>query len=529
MTPVPRWLRLGILLVASALLSAATAAKAGEEAAGPGGLSRDELATRQGVDGASLATYRAGLARTVAYARATPALFPPARPGEARLLTAGERAAVRSAWKSLLDYTLALSALEAYHADYPGIPDRAARARSFHLARGAFLAAYRFALDFIAIAENDPKLGVLMNDSVDDLGLPAGSYDRYKFRFLNVTAATRYAAYELAARVLDPPADPAFAAALPEDAAAILAAGRGRGEALTAANAVDVVRQVGARVLFPAQAGISEWMGDTRVLRHRSLISPAQIQALRGRMRPGDIMLQRREWYLSNVGLPGFWSHAALYVGTPEERRASLGGEEVRRWVAAQGEPSGDLEALLRRAAPGERVMRLLSSGDGHPPRVIEAISEGVVFTTMEHSADADSIVVLRPKVAPAAVAAAIARAWAYAGRPYDFNFDFQTDSALVCTELVYKAYEPSAASPGVRFHLEEILGRTAIPANSIARQFDQEYGTPAAQFEFVAFLDGQEKSGVAVEADVQQFRASWRRPKWHVLVQGTARPPAAE
>jgi hypothetical protein len=151
---------------------------------------------------------------------------------------------------------------------------------------------------------------------------------------------------------------------------------------------------------------------------------------------------------------------------------------------------------------------------------VIEAISEGVVFTTMEHSAAADSVVVLRPKVGRDVVASAIARAWAYAGRPYDFNFDFQTDSSLVCTELVYKAYEPSADLPGVRFRLEEILGRTAIPANAIARQFDEESGAKTSQFEFIAFLDGQEKPGVAVEADVHEFRKSWRRPKWHVLVQ---------
>ena len=38
-------------------------------------------------------------------------------------------------------------------------------------------------------------------------------------------------------------------------------------------------------------------------------------------MQPGDILLERREWYLSNIGLPGFWPHGALYIGTPEQRR----------------------------------------------------------------------------------------------------------------------------------------------------------------------------------------------------------------
>lgn len=53
-----------------------------------------------------------------------------------------------------------------------------------------------------------------------------------------------------------------------------------------------------------------------------------------------------------------------------------------------------------------------------------------------------------------------------------------------------------------------------------IARQFHEEFGTPRQQFDLVIFLDGREKRRLAVEAGVDEFRQSWRRPKWHVVTQ---------
>jgi hypothetical protein len=475
-------------------------------------------ARRQTVDRESVVIYRSGLARLAAYTQSRADLFPAARLGSPRLLSESDREAVRGTWKSLLDYYLALDSLARYHAEAYALAGTREWAPSFHVARGAFLAQYRFALDFIQRAENDPKLAILLNDPVAELGLPKGSYDQFKFRYLNVAAASQFAAYDAVAHLLPTPTDPALARGMAEDADRIWKAGKGKGEALTAINALNVVKKLGTRLSFPVQAGISEWMGDTKVLRQgRALISPEQIAAIRPRLEPGDVLLERREWYMSNVGLPGFWSHAALYVGTPDERRARFGGPEVRRWVIGQGEASGDLERLLRSRYPKAYALAIAPQEHGHVPRVLEAISEGVVFTTLEHSAAADSVVALRPHLEPVEKAQALVRAFRYMGRPYDFNFDFQTDSALVCTELVYKAYEPAPGFRGLRWKPEEVMGRTAIPANSIARQFAED---PNGQLAMVLFLDGQERRGTAVEAGVEEFRRSWRRPKWHVLVQ---------
>ena len=52
---------------------------------------------------------------------------------------------------------------------------------------------------------------------------------------------------------------------------------------------------------------------------HRGLISPEQLEDIRAELRPGDILVERRNWYISNSLLPGFWPHTALYLGSYEE------------------------------------------------------------------------------------------------------------------------------------------------------------------------------------------------------------------
>lgn len=304
------------------------------------------------------------------------------------------------------------------------------------------------------------------------------------------------------------------------DADYLWQAGKGRGEVLTLKNALKVVQNGANAAWLPIQAGVSEWMGDTKVYRiGRSLITEKQIRELQPRLQPGDVMLVRREWYLSNVGLPGFWPHAALYIGTPAERRAFFTDTETRMWVKRQGEVSGDLERLIKSRSSAAYENSISPLEHGQTARVIEAMSEGVSLTALEHALDCDSLVVLRPRLPNVEKAQAVVRAFHYVGRPYDFNFDFSTDAELVCTELVYKSYEPSAGFIGLKLPTVEMLGRQVTPANEIAKQFDAQCGKGEQQFDLIVFLDGHEFGKKAVESSLAEFRRSCQRPKWHAVV----------
>ena len=487
-------------------------------------LGRAELESRLRADARLVEMHRQGLRTVTGYVGSRPDLFSTERSNVSRLLRREEKEVVWNTWQRFLDYMVALDSAEQYHANWFRLKGDA-KEDSFLIGYAALLAKYRAALEFIDRAGHNPEFDKVLDDAVPELGLPAGTYAKLKFKYLNVAIASDFAAREVLLKTFSGRRQPELRSAVRSDAEYVWRAGKGRGEMLTAKNALKVVQSGAQSAWLPVQAGVSEWMGDTKVYRPgRSLISPAQIKQLQPKLLPGDVFLERREWYMSNIGLPGFWSHAAFYLGTPEERRAFFADADTQAWVKQQGEASGDLEALLNARYPDAYKLSLTPQEHGHVVRVIEAISEGVSLTTLEHSADCDSLAVLRPKLSKAGKALALVRAFHYAGRPYDFNFDFATDSELVCTELVYKAYEPAAGFRGLTFPLVEMLGRKVSPANEFAKQFDTQCETPEQQFDLVIFLDGLERQRAAVEATLASFRQSWKRPKWHVLIQQPTR-----
>ncbi len=126
----------------------------------------------------------------------------------------------------------------------------------------------------------------------------------------------------------------------------------------------------------------------------------------------------------------------------------------------------------------------------------------------------------MRPRLSKKNKAKALLKGFYYRGRLYDFNFDFLTDAELVCTELIDKAYEPTSGQKGLNFALTDYLGHLLLPANNMAKQFDEQYGTKQQQIELVIFLDGVEKENRAKVSNLKEFRRSWRRPKWHILTQ---------
>lgn len=478
---------------------------------------------RSGADAVEVARLDASLDRLLDHIEETGTF----RATEIDQIPADARRRAVALFTVFLDHFVALDRIKSDYRAWPGISylqHRARHARAFGIAYSALLCQCRYALRLIELTQSNPLFEALLDEPLPSFGLGSGAYARMKFAVLHVRTYSMVAAgkewFDLWMRgTLE--ADPLGQALVPVIDARFLQVGdtlRRRGVSLLAANAEDVVRDQAFEAWYPVQSRVAEVMGDTRVIRSpdEGLITLEDIATVAiPALRPGDICVERRNWFLSNIGLPGFWPHAALYVGTPEELSRALDADPA---VRARFPGDSSFTGHLRETYPQAWAAYAGADPSGHPMRILEAVSEGVIFSSIEHSARADYFAAVRPRLSLLEVALALDAAFRLFGRPYDFNFDFRTDAELVCSELVYKAYQPEEGRAGLHFDLEEVMGRRVLTPTEIIRKLDREADDPAGELSFVLFLDGREGLGRALAADQGTLRGTPQRPKWDIL-----------
>ncbi|HEV8325785.1 MAG TPA: YiiX/YebB-like N1pC/P60 family cysteine hydrolase [Myxococcota bacterium] len=469
----------------------------------------------------------AGLARAVALLADHPGLF---APDADRVLKPDEEPAVLDAWVAFVDSAFALDLVRGFYEDYWRFDRKGAEAelhvRCFLLTFAAELSLYEHTAAVIDLLEENDNVETFLDLARPDRHLPADSVAALKEELAGLSDLTRVVAGRAYLRDLLAKHDArrlaeagGYAWLLPEIERHLHTIEARRADGLaTVSIAADFapIRRAAKHLTFPVQAEVAEWMGDTRVKRvGRYLVNAAQLDGLRAAAAPGDVMLARKNWYLSNVGLPGFWPHALMYVGDAGQLATAFDADAATAaWVEAKAGRPMKFTDYLAATYPAAWTARA-AAGEGHEALlVIEAVSEGVLQNNLEH-AGGDYIAVLRPRLPARVRAEAIDRAFSYLGRPYDFDFDFATDTTLVCTELVWRAYRAHDDVPGLTFTPIPVAGRLTLPANEIARKYAAEHGRPDAQLDLVLYLEGREDHVDAVVADEAAFLATPDRSKW--------------
>ena len=261
------------------------------------------------------------------------------------------------------------------------------------------------------------------------------------------------------------------------------------------------------RLWFPIQKQSAIQISYVRTASRDYHINANQINKFKDKFIPGDILLERREWHATNVGIPGFWTHSALFIGTLEEMNGYF-----KDLAELKGK---SFEAFLKENYPSAYDTFKSVDEGGYKYAVIESKRPGVILMSLEASTNADSLAVLRVKdIDRSDQFKIVIQALSHLGKPYDFDFDFVTDNALVCSELVYKAYQDISQFSIVP---QEFNGRPIVSPNQFAEKFTQDLEKGISELELVLFLDGNEKTGTAIEKGVDVFKNTWGRPKWHI------------
>ncbi|MBU0682124.1 MAG: Poxvirus G6 [Proteobacteria bacterium] len=166
--------------------------------------------------------------------------------------------------------------------------------------------------------------------------------------------------------------------------------------------------------------------------------------SLLSQLRAGDILLEKTPFRLTDKLIPGHWGHVAIWLGS-EQDLIDLG-----IW---------DHPAVI----PYHEEIRA-------GKRIIEALRCGVTVNSLHHFLNVDDLAILRPaNLAPPTLAQILTRAFRQIGKPYDFNFDIETNDRIVCSELIYVSYA------NIQWPTQKTLGRFTVSPTHIAEKVGEE------------------------------------------------------
>jgi uncharacterized protein YycO len=168
---------------------------------------------------------------------------------------------------------------------------------------------------------------------------------------------------------------------------------------------------------------------------------PKFLSRVSSALRPMDVLLEKTPFRLTDNFIPGFWGHAAIYIGTQEDL------EELGIW---------DNELV-------QKYSREIAKGKF----IVEALRDRVQMNTLDHFSDIDDFSLLRMRVelTKEQLVEHILRALSHVGKKYDFSFDVETGDTIVCSELHYRTFID------IKFNTTMYLGRSTISVDQVAEQ----------------------------------------------------------
>jgi Permuted papain-like amidase enzyme, YaeF/YiiX, C92 family len=221
----------------------------------------------------------------------------------------------------------------------------------------------------------------------------------------------------------------------------------------------DLLGYMASSILYHGSKLFGNIAGSFQKRRGKLYHDPAYLSNVLGEMKPMDMLLEKTPFRLTDNFIPGFWGHAAIYIGTQEDL------EELGIW---------DNELVQKYATEIEKGKF-----------IVEALRDKVQMNTLNHFSDIDDFALLRSRVpmSKQKLAEHILRALSHVGKKYDFSFDVETGDTIVCSELHYRTYVD------LKFNTTPYIGRSTISVDQVAEQAVK--GMPYEPI--ILYLDGEE------------------------------------
>lgn len=180
-------------------------------------------------------------------------------------------------------------------------------------------------------------------------------------------------------------------------------------------------------------------------------VSGDEVRHIINTIQPGDILIRGYKNYLDGYFIPGFFSHAGVYLGaTPAQDD----------WP----------EVALKSYKQGEQI-------------TIHSMAEGVFMEDILNFCKCDYLLILRrntttePNYNPNTDFSPIFnKAIKSVGKPYDFTFDFSRYHTMSCTEFVYSAFEDIMPTYSVKIKKRRALitkREMIIPDDFVTDKFE--------------------------------------------------------
>ncbi len=202
----------------------------------------------------------------------------------------------------------------------------------------------------------------------------------------------------------------------------------------------DFFRYVSQRFVYNVVYAFGRSIGQIQ-WRKGKLFDRKDFEAkLLSNLKPGDIFWDKTRYKVTGRIIPGFWNHNAIWVGTEAEVKA------LGIWDHPLVKPHQD---------------------QIHQGRsIIEALGMGTVMNTLSHFMNVDDIAIARKEnMSDAEVAKKLLLAFAQLGKKYDFNFNTNSETDVICSEVVMIAY------PEIPFKQSKLLGNWSTTPSDMALQ----------------------------------------------------------